>query len=154
MPTGCCWRRNGSNFVRRNFGGAGRGHRSPPSGFDGGSGHGGGWLAVKVAPQPITAFAVAKVAAAGGSTLILTKEALKLMAWTKMETTIIVGIILAAIAVPARVHIPVPLAHPPVFLAAPTPLFYMPSLRPGRLTGWTTVTTGTFHCSAARVHRD
>ena len=48
--------------------------------------------------KSITAVAVAKGAAAGGSTLTLIKGALKLMAWTKAKTAIIVGasVLLAA----------------------------------------------------------
>jgi len=41
--------------------------------------------------KTVTAIAVAKGVAAGGSTLILVKGALKLMAWTKMKTAIVVG---------------------------------------------------------------
>jgi hypothetical protein len=46
----------------------------------------------------VTAMAMAKGAAASGSTLVLIKGALKLMAWTKMRTAIVIGatIILAA----------------------------------------------------------
>jgi RNA polymerase sigma factor (sigma-70 family) len=44
----------------------------------------------------VTAAAMAKGAAASGSTLILIKEALKLMAWTKAKTAVIAGVILAA----------------------------------------------------------
>jgi len=44
----------------------------------------------------VTAAAMAKGAAASGSTLILIKEALKLMAWTKAKTAVTAGIILAA----------------------------------------------------------
>jgi RNA polymerase sigma factor (sigma-70 family) len=43
--------------------------------------------------KTISAIAVAKGAAASGSTLILVKGALKLMAWTKMKTTLTVGVI-------------------------------------------------------------
>jgi RNA polymerase sigma factor (sigma-70 family) len=46
----------------------------------------------------ISTVAVAKGAAAGGSTLALVKGALKIMAWTKMKTTVVAGaaLILAA----------------------------------------------------------
>jgi RNA polymerase sigma factor (sigma-70 family) len=50
---------------------------------------------VQVAPvvlaKSVTAAAAAKGAAASGSTLTLIKGALKLMAWTKVKTTIVVG---------------------------------------------------------------
>src|SRR4029077_1348183 len=39
----------------------------------------------------ISTVAIAKGAAAGGSTLTLVKGALKIMAWTKMKTAIVVG---------------------------------------------------------------
>jgi uncharacterized protein (TIGR03435 family) len=44
--------------------------------------------------KSVTTIAIAKGAAAGGSTLILIKGALKVMAWTKMKTAIVVGTIL------------------------------------------------------------
>jgi uncharacterized protein (TIGR03435 family) len=43
--------------------------------------------------QTISAVAIAKGAAAGGSTLALVKGALKIMAWTKMKTAIVVGVV-------------------------------------------------------------
>ena len=48
--------------------------------------------------KSVTAVALAKGAAASGSTLTLIKGALKIMAWTKMKTTVVasVGILLAA----------------------------------------------------------
>jgi RNA polymerase sigma factor (sigma-70 family) len=48
--------------------------------------------------KTISAVALAKGATASGSTLIITKGALKIMAWTKMKTTIVAGVavILAA----------------------------------------------------------
>jgi|GEM_PF-2592461 len=48
--------------------------------------------------KSVTAVAIAKGAAASGSTLTLIKGALKIMAWTKMKTTIVAGavILLAA----------------------------------------------------------
>jgi uncharacterized protein (TIGR03435 family) len=48
--------------------------------------------------KTVTAVAVAKGAAAGGSTLILIKGALKIMAWTKMKTAIVASavVLLAA----------------------------------------------------------
>jgi RNA polymerase sigma factor (sigma-70 family) len=42
--------------------------------------------------KTVTAIALAKGAAAGGSTLTLIQGALKLMAWTKMKTAIVVGV--------------------------------------------------------------
>jgi RNA polymerase sigma factor (sigma-70 family) len=42
-------------------------------------------------PKAITAIALVKGAAAGGSTLTLIKGALKLMAWTKAKTAVVVG---------------------------------------------------------------
>ena len=49
-----------------------------------------------VLAKSVTSVAIAKGAAASGSTLILIKGALKLMAWTKAKTTIVVaGVILA-----------------------------------------------------------
>jgi RNA polymerase sigma factor (sigma-70 family) len=51
--------------------------------------------AVQAAPpalaQTVTAVALAKGATAGGSTLTLIKGALKLMAWTKAKTVIVIG---------------------------------------------------------------
>jgi uncharacterized protein (TIGR03435 family) len=41
----------------------------------------------------VTAVAIAKGAAASGSTLTLIKGALKIMAWTKVKTTIVIGVI-------------------------------------------------------------
>ena len=48
--------------------------------------------------KTVTAVAIAKGAAASGSTLTLIKGALKIMAWTKMKTTVVAGavILLAA----------------------------------------------------------
>ena len=48
--------------------------------------------------KTISAVAIAKGAAAGGSTLALVKGALKIMAWTKMKTAVVVGaaVLLAA----------------------------------------------------------
>jgi hypothetical protein len=46
--------------------------------------------------KTVTAVAIAKGAAASGSTLTIIKGALKLMAWTKAQTAIGVAIILAA----------------------------------------------------------
>jgi uncharacterized protein (TIGR03435 family) len=43
--------------------------------------------------KSITAVAIAKGAAAGGSTLTLIKGALKIMAWTKMKTAIVSGVV-------------------------------------------------------------
>jgi uncharacterized protein (TIGR03435 family) len=52
---------------------------------------------VQVAPvalaKSVTVVAIAKGAAASGSTLTLIKGALKLMAWTKMKTAIVAGVI-------------------------------------------------------------
>ncbi len=42
--------------------------------------------------KSVTAVAIAKGAAASGSTLTLIKGALKIMAWTKMKTAIVVGV--------------------------------------------------------------
>ncbi len=42
--------------------------------------------------KSVTAVAIAKGAAASGSTLTLIKGALKIMAWTKMKTVIVVGV--------------------------------------------------------------
>jgi hypothetical protein len=42
--------------------------------------------------KAVTVLAVAKGVAAGGSTLILVKGALKLMAWTQMKTAVVVGV--------------------------------------------------------------
>jgi RNA polymerase sigma factor (sigma-70 family) len=56
--------------------------------------------------KSITAVAVAKGAAAGGSTLTLVKGALKIMAWTKAKTAIVTGVavILAAGTTPMVIH--------------------------------------------------
>jgi uncharacterized protein (TIGR03435 family) len=43
--------------------------------------------------KSVTAVAIAKGAAASGSTLTLIKGALKIMAWTKMKTTIVAGVV-------------------------------------------------------------
>ncbi len=43
--------------------------------------------------KTISAVAIAKGAAAGGSTLALVKGALKIMAWTKMKTAIVAGVV-------------------------------------------------------------
>ena len=48
--------------------------------------------------QSVTAAAIASGSAAGGSTLTLVKGALKVMAWTKVKTAIIGGLIMAAVA--------------------------------------------------------
>ena len=42
--------------------------------------------------QTISAVAIAKGAAAGGSTLALVKGALKIMAWTKAKTAVVIGV--------------------------------------------------------------
>jgi RNA polymerase sigma factor (sigma-70 family) len=47
---------------------------------------------VQAAPAAVTAVAIAKGAAAGSSTLTLIKGALKLMAWTKVKTAVIVAV--------------------------------------------------------------
>ena len=65
----------------------------------------------------ITAVAIAKGAAASGSTLTLIKGALKIMAWTKMKTAVAVGILLAATATTGVVGYELARAHhakPPV----------------------------------------
>jgi RNA polymerase sigma factor (sigma-70 family) len=56
--------------------------------------------------KSVTAVAVAKGAAASGSTLTLIKGALKIMAWTKAKTAIVVGVaaILAAGTTPIVIH--------------------------------------------------
>ncbi|HVU09166.1 MAG TPA: TIGR03435 family protein [Verrucomicrobiae bacterium] len=46
-----------------------------------------------ISAQTISAIALAKGAAAGGSTLTLVKGALKLMAWTKAKTAIVAGVV-------------------------------------------------------------
>ena len=43
--------------------------------------------------KSVTAVAIAKGAAASGSTLTLIKGALKIMAWTKAKTTIVIGVV-------------------------------------------------------------
>jgi RNA polymerase sigma factor (sigma-70 family) len=43
--------------------------------------------------KSVTAVAIAKGAAASGSTLTIIKGALKIMAWTKMKTAIVVGVV-------------------------------------------------------------
>jgi RNA polymerase sigma factor (sigma-70 family) len=43
--------------------------------------------------KSVTAVAIAKGAAASGSTLTLIKGALKIMAWTKMKTTVVAGVV-------------------------------------------------------------
>jgi RNA polymerase sigma factor (sigma-70 family) len=48
--------------------------------------------------KSVTAVAIAKGAAASGSTLTLIKGALKLMAWTKMQTTIVTAVIIVCVA--------------------------------------------------------
>ncbi len=56
--------------------------------------------------KSVTAIAVAKGAAASGSTLTLIQGALKIMAWTKAKTAIVVGVamILAAGTTPVIIH--------------------------------------------------
>jgi uncharacterized protein (TIGR03435 family) len=49
-------------------------------------------LAPAALAKSVTALAAAKGAAAGGSTLTLIKGALKLMAWTKVKTSVVVGL--------------------------------------------------------------
>jgi len=44
--------------------------------------------------KSVTAMAIAKGAAASGSTLTLIKGALKIMAWTKAKTTVVAGVVL------------------------------------------------------------
>ncbi len=48
--------------------------------------------------KTISVVALAKGAAAGGSTLILVKGALKIMAWTKVKTTVIMGFFVLLVA--------------------------------------------------------
>ena len=67
--------------------------------------------------KSVTAVAIAKGAAASGSTLTLIKGALKIMAWTKMKTAVAVGILLAATATTGVVGYELARAHhakPPV----------------------------------------
>jgi RNA polymerase sigma factor (sigma-70 family) len=65
---------------------------------------------VQVAPvglaKAVTVLAVAKGVAAGGSTLILVKGALKLMAWTQMKTAVVVGtmVLFATVTTTVVVH--------------------------------------------------
>jgi RNA polymerase sigma factor (sigma-70 family) len=55
--------------------------------------------------KSVTAIAVSKGAAASGSTLTLIKGALKIMAWTKAKTAIvIVGVSLATVTTPVVIH--------------------------------------------------
>jgi RNA polymerase sigma factor (sigma-70 family) len=58
--------------------------------------------------KTISAVAVAKGAAAGGSTLTLVKGALKIMAWTKAKTAIVAG---AAVLLAGGVGIPIIMVH-------------------------------------------
>ncbi len=51
-----------------------------------------------VLAKTVTAMAIAKGAAASGSTLTLIKGALKIMAWTKIKTVIVTGIIVLLVA--------------------------------------------------------
>ena len=57
--------------------------------------------------KTISAVAITKGAAAGGSTLALVKGALKIMAWTKAKTAIVAGVvvILAGTTTPVIVHV-------------------------------------------------
>jgi RNA polymerase sigma factor (sigma-70 family) len=57
--------------------------------------------------KTISAVAITKGAAAGGSTLALVKGALKIMAWTKAKTAIVAGVvvILAGTTTPIIVHV-------------------------------------------------
>jgi len=55
--------------------------------------------------KSVTAVAIAKGAAASGSTLTLIKGALKIMAWTKIKTAIVAGIVILAIAGTATVTV-------------------------------------------------
>jgi uncharacterized protein (TIGR03435 family) len=48
--------------------------------------------------KSVTAVAIAKGAAASGSTLTLIKGALKIMAWTKMKTAIVAGVVVLLVA--------------------------------------------------------
>ena len=65
---------------------------------------------VQAAPETlaksVTAVALTKGAALGGSTLTLIKGALKIMAWTKMKTTVVIGVavLLAAGTAPVIVQ--------------------------------------------------
>jgi RNA polymerase sigma factor (sigma-70 family) len=68
--------------------------------------------------KAVTVIAVTKGAAASGSTLTLIKGALKIMAWTKMKTAIVVGVgvLLAAgtattLVVQHKFHSPLPQIH-------------------------------------------
>jgi RNA polymerase sigma factor (sigma-70 family) len=51
-----------------------------------------------VLAKSVTAIAVTKGAAASGSTLTLIKGALKIMAWTKIKTAVVAGVIILAVA--------------------------------------------------------
>jgi RNA polymerase sigma factor (sigma-70 family) len=54
--------------------------------------------------KTVTAVAIAKGAAAGGSTMILVKGALKIMAWTKIRTAVGFGMLALLIAAPILIH--------------------------------------------------
>jgi len=75
---------------------------------------------VQVAPvalaKTISAVAVAKGAAASGSTLILVKGALKIMAWTKMKTAVIAGAVLILAAGTTTVIVIDRAGHAPIKL--------------------------------------
>jgi uncharacterized protein (TIGR03435 family) len=55
--------------------------------------------------KSVTAVAIAKGAAASGSTLTLIKGALKIMAWTKVKTTLVVGVGILLVAGTATIAV-------------------------------------------------
>jgi uncharacterized protein (TIGR03435 family) len=61
--------------------------------------------------KTVTAVAIAKGAAASGSTLILVKGALKIMAWTKAKVTVLVGVVVILTTGTATVAIKVIQKH-------------------------------------------
>jgi RNA polymerase sigma factor (sigma-70 family) len=61
--------------------------------------------------KTISAIAITKGAAAGGSTLTLVKGALKIMAWTKMKTAVVVGVV-AILAATSTTIVGIKLARP------------------------------------------
>jgi RNA polymerase sigma factor (sigma-70 family) len=66
--------------------------------------------------KTISAVAIAKGAAAGGSTLALVKGALKIMAWTKAKTAVIAGVVLILAAGTTTVIVKSSGHHPKVKL--------------------------------------
>ena len=80
--------------------------------------------------KSVTAVAIAKGAAASGSTLTLIKGALKIMAWTKAKTAIVAGVVVLLAAGTATVTIKEIAAHQPQAWQKGFDLFVMDKVPP------------------------